>query len=99
MNLKENRGSFLVYKASAGSGKTYNLAKAYLEICLIHFNRDPHIYRKILGITFTNKAAAEMKTRILSFLQQLSEDKDTDLMREFTSIASAAEISRRHRFC
>lgn len=95
MNVKENRGSFLVYKASAGSGKTYNLAKAYLEICFTHFNRDPHIYRKILGITFTNKAAAEMKTRILSFLQQLSEDKDTDLMREFTSIASAAEISRR----
>lgn len=95
MNTSINNESFLVYKASAGSGKTFNLAKAYLQICFTHFDKDRYIYRKILGITFTNKAANEMKTRILSFLQKLSEDIDSELMKEFTDYLPKEEISRR----
>ena len=68
MHTTKNK-SFLIYKASAGSGKTYNLAKAYLAICFSNFADDKYIYRKILGITFTNKAVYEMKTRILHFLK------------------------------
>lgn len=55
---------FKIYNASAGSGKTYTLAKAYLRIVL----SSPKGYRQILAITFTNKAVNEMKRRILDSL-------------------------------
>ena len=61
-----------ILKASAGSGKTYNLARAYLE-CLFK-SKDRYAYRHILAVTFTNKATAEMKSRILKELYILSED-------------------------
>ena len=53
-----------VYKASAGSGKTFTLAVNYIKILLCN----PHSYRNILAVTFTNKATEEMKLRILSQL-------------------------------
>ena len=53
-----------VYKASAGSGKTFTLAVNYIKILL----NNPHSYRNILAVTFTNKATEEMKLRILSQL-------------------------------
>ncbi|MFN6944198.1 MAG: UvrD-helicase domain-containing protein [Cytophagaceae bacterium] len=62
--------SLCIYKSSAGSGKTYNLAREYLQIVL----KDPRAYRYILAITFTNKATAEMKGRILKFLSLLAEE-------------------------
>lgn len=92
MNNIFNNASFLVYKASAGSGKTFNLAKAYLNICFSHFDKDKFIYRKILGITFTNKAVNEMKSRILLFLQLLSEGKDAELMSHFTEILKPEQV-------
>jgi len=58
----------LIYKASAGSGKTFTLVKAYLKIVIA----DPFDYRHILAITFTNKATTEMKERILSELYKLT---------------------------
>ena len=62
--------NFVTYNSSAGSGKTYTLVKEYLKIAL---ETDyPHQYKHILAITFTNKAAAEMKQRIISSLQALS---------------------------
>ena len=54
----------LVYKASAGSGKTFTLAVEYIK----HLILNPHAYRQILAVTFTNKATAEMKERILQQL-------------------------------
>ena len=53
-----------VYKASAGSGKTFTLATEYIT----HLVRNPGSYRNILAVTFTNKATEEMKMRILSQL-------------------------------
>ena len=58
--------SFTVYKSSAGSGKTYNLVKEYLKLILAN----PADFRKILAITFTHKAAEEMKSRIMDTLLQ-----------------------------
>lgn len=53
-----------VYKASAGSGKTFTLALEYIKLIV----KNPKNYRSILAVTFTNKATAEMKQRILSQL-------------------------------
>ena len=56
--------SLTVYTASAGSGKTFTLAVEYFKLLI----KDPYNYRKILAVTFTNKATEEMKMRILSQL-------------------------------
>ncbi len=53
-----------VYKASAGSGKTFTLATEYIRLLV----ENPTSYRNILAVTFTNKATEEMKMRILSQL-------------------------------
>ncbi|MBQ6379790.1 MAG: UvrD-helicase domain-containing protein [Prevotella sp.] len=53
-----------VYKASAGSGKTFTLATEYIRLLV----ENPQSYRTILAVTFTNKATEEMKMRILSQL-------------------------------
>ena len=59
-----------VLSASAGSGKTHNLAKTYIEMLLS--SPDDRAYRHILAVTFTNKATAEMKGRILEELHKLA---------------------------
>ena len=63
-------GKLLKYSASAGSGKTHALTAFYLSRVL----RDPGAYRRILAVTFTNSAAAEMKSRILQRLSLLGEE-------------------------
>ena len=60
--------AFDIYKASAGSGKTFSLTLHYLQLAL----EQPVSYRSILAVTFTNKATAEMKHRILEVLQGLA---------------------------
>lgn len=70
-----------IYKASAGSGKTFRLAYEYIRLILLHhdpdsgrkaINRNPlEAHRAILAITFTNKATEEMKRRILHELALL----------------------------
>lgn len=64
----------VVYKASAGSGKTFTLAIEYIKKLI----ENPKAYRQILAVTFTNKATAEMKERILSQLYGIwMDDKDS----------------------
>ncbi|MEO0897313.1 MAG: UvrD-helicase domain-containing protein [Bacteroidota bacterium] len=58
----------VIYKSSAGSGKTYTLVLEYLKIIIL----DPGSYRHILAVTFTNKATEEMKNRIISSLGTLA---------------------------
>ncbi len=84
------RKSLIVYKASAGSGKTFTLATEYIKQLV----QNPQNYRAILAVTFTNKATEEMKMRILSQLygiwKQLADSEsyvhkietDTGLSRE-----------------
>lgn len=57
-----------VYKASAGSGKTFTLAVEYIKLLI----ENPENYKHILAVTFTNKATGEMKSRILSQLFGIS---------------------------
>ena len=61
-------GTLTIYSASAGSGKTHQLAGIYLEKLF----RSRLSYRKILAVTFTHKATAEMKSRILEELNKLA---------------------------
>ena len=67
---------FQIYSASAGSGKTFTLVKEYLKICLTDESNLKFI--EILAITFTNKAAAEMKERIIQSLISFSGFSPTD---------------------
>ncbi|WP_248724460.1 exodeoxyribonuclease V subunit beta [Seonamhaeicola sp. ML3] len=69
--MVQNR-SFIIYNASAGSGKTFTLVKEYLKILLE--SKHPEKFKHILAITFTNKAVAEMKERIIEMLKLFSED-------------------------
>lgn len=61
---------FLIYKSSAGSGKTTTLIYIFLKLSLA--SSDANRFKKILAITFTNKAAAEMKERLISELNKIS---------------------------
>ncbi len=58
----------LLYNASAGSGKTFQLAQRFLVLAF----KSPQTWKKILAVTFTNKATIEMKVRILRELDVLS---------------------------
>lgn len=65
-----------IYRASAGSGKTFTLAIEYIKLLI----NNPYCYNSILAVTFTNKATEEMKHRILSQLYGIwkgLDDSDT----------------------
>ncbi len=64
--------AFTLYSASAGSGKTYALTKAYLKRLLSSSAATP--FRQFLALTFTNKAVEEMKTRVLGSLHNFSQE-------------------------
>lgn len=68
--------AFTLYNASAGSGKTYTLTKEYLKIILLANQNDA--YKKILAITFTNKAVEEMKNRVIDSLFEFSKEKTSE---------------------
>jgi ATP-dependent helicase/nuclease subunit A len=71
------KGTLTLYSASAGSGKTYTLTEIYLTSLF----RSRYSYRKILAVTFTNKATAEMKSRILDNLYKLASGQDCDYLK------------------
>ncbi len=74
--MKQN---FHIYRSSAGSGKTYTLALNFIAISLKGGEYGyENYYKNILAITFTNKAASEMKDRVLFYLDQLSKKQDVD---------------------
>ena len=74
-----------ILKASAGSGKTFSLTLHYLSLLLTNENN----YRETLAVTFTNKATAEMKDRILSVLQGLALASETDKIKDVRNLLLA----------
>ena len=84
MNTQSN---FQIYNASAGSGKTFALVKEYLKI--LYKSDSLYSFQNILAITFTNKAAAEMKERILNSLMEFSkldtENNTNDLFKKIVA--------------
>lgn len=86
--------NFEIVRASAGSGKTYRLVLMYLE-CALQYE-DPRSFRRILALTFTNKAAAEMKSRILEDLEKLSLG-ESDKLSMLSELLSLSPIQVKHR--
>lgn len=70
-----------VYRASAGAGKTHKLTGEYLKLLFAHQNA----YRRILAVTFTNKATDEMKSRIVEELYVLASGKKSSFVGLLTS--------------
>ncbi|TFH23379.1 MAG: hypothetical protein E4H10_12245, partial [Bacteroidia bacterium] len=81
-----------IYKASAGSGKTFALTLAYLKLLYTI----PGIYRHILAVTFTNKAAGEMKQRILGCLHCLSRPDERGCEEELKQLKEATGQDEAH---
>ena len=78
----------LVYRSSAGSGKTYTLVKTYLS--LLFKIKSNFGFKQILAITFTNKAAEEMKKRVLTALDEISSEGEKNKL--------AIEVSKENNF-
>ena len=89
-----SESSFLFYNAGAGSGKTYTLSKTYIK--RLFESNHPRPFQNLLGITFTNKAVAEMKDRILKSLWYFSDDslpKDGTKDQLLSDLCSDLDIS------
>ena len=92
---------FTVLHSSAGAGKTHALVKRYLVLAL--GKKDADTYAGILALTFTNKAAAEMRERVLEYLEALASGKplekatEKDVLNEVMAQAGigADEVHRR----
>src|SRR5574344_765926 len=83
---------FLIYRASAGSGKTFTLVKHYLELAFaVPDNELSTRFRSILAITFTNKAANEMKERILRELDNMVMGYESEMAKQIVSELSYTE--------
>ncbi|MBN2742974.1 MAG: UvrD-helicase domain-containing protein [Marinilabiliaceae bacterium] len=81
-----------IYRASAGSGKTYTLTREFINLLFAH-DED---YRHTLAVTFTNKATAEMKGRIIKSLYELwTTNLHSDWMAELAQKAGSEEAVRR----
>ncbi len=83
MSLESMSKKFKIYRSSAGSGKTYELAINYVRLAIANASEaeswDPDSYKSILALTFTKAAAEEMKQRVLDFLRALSQLKENTL--------------------
>jgi len=77
-----------LYRASAGSGKTFALTLEYLKLMF----RNPGSHRNILAVTFTNRAAGEMKERILKRLHALSTGKGDQHPNEMAALKSVSGL-------
>ena len=78
-----------IYTSSAGSGKTFTLVKEYLNIVL----QRPEEYRHILAITFTNKAANEMKSRVIEALISLESGEPSELRSKLEETVPSKNIT------
>jgi ATP-dependent exoDNAse (exonuclease V) beta subunit len=93
----DDMGEIKIFRASAGSGKTHRLTQEYLNL----LNKDERAYRRILAVTFTNKATEEMKRRVIEYLFNESLKGDvmsSKLLKNILHDYSAFNISTIDRF-
>jgi len=86
--------TFNIYKASAGSGKTYTLVKEYIKRGLTAKHKISH--KSLLAITFTNKAASEMKTRIVDTLFHFSNGPDNIKNNSYRTLYAELKIELKY---
>lgn len=87
--MNQFKKKYILIKASAGSGKTYSISSEYISFILKH----PDEIKNVLAITFTNKAASEMKNRILNLLKSLTGtgDENKNFKKQISSILDIDE--------
>ena len=85
--------SVKILRASAGSGKTYQLAYAYVREVV----RVPECYRNILAVTFTNKATEEMKRRIVEEINRLASNQKSNYLNDLCSDLGLSDTDVRNR--
>ncbi|TXK72638.1 exodeoxyribonuclease V subunit beta [Mesonia sp. HuA40] len=91
MSTQQKQPSFIIYNASAGSGKTFTMVKEYLQLVLQA--PKPDYYKHILAITFTNKAVSELKSRVLHALIDFSqEDTPKNSRALFEAVAESVQL-------
>lgn len=73
-NPESSNKNLVIYRASAGAGKTHKLTEEYLRLLFTY----PYAYKHILAVTFTNKATDEMKVRIIEELYNLASGRKSD---------------------
>ncbi|WP_339044747.1 UvrD-helicase domain-containing protein [Cardinium endosymbiont of Tipula unca] len=84
----------LIYRASAGAGKTHTLVTHYIKWALKY----PNAFKHILAVTFTNRATQEMKQRILAYLYSLSVAEQTVLLETLCQAGwKVAELQQRSK--
>ena len=84
-------GTLTIFSASAGSGKTYNLTRVYLEMLF----SSRFSYRRILAVTFTHKATSEMKGRILDELSNLAYGNESRYLEGLIKSTGKSEMELR----
>jgi ATP-dependent exoDNAse (exonuclease V) beta subunit len=82
-----------IIRASAGSGKTFTLTREYLRLALHNVDA----YRHILAVTFTNKATAEMKSRLISELYRLAAGEESKYLPDFVNTFGVSEDELRKK--
>lgn len=82
-----------IYRASAGAGKTHKLTGEYLTLLFT----GPGAYRRILAVTFTNKATDEMKSRIIDELYRLASGQKSDYLKLLQSEYSLTDVQVRRQ--
>ncbi len=82
-----------IYKASAGSGKTYTLTGEYISLLF----ENPNNYSSTLAVTFTNKATAEMRGRILNKLYEIYKNETNDYVDDLKRKYNISEEEVRQR--
>ena len=90
------KGENILVAAAAGSGKTAVLVERIIQKVI----KDKIDIDKILVVTFTNAAAAEMRERILDAIyKKLEETPDDEHLQKQIILLGKANISTIHSFC
>ncbi|MDD2596272.1 MAG: UvrD-helicase domain-containing protein [Candidatus Cloacimonetes bacterium] len=69
-----------IITASAGTGKTYRLSLEFIALILKYYEHPDFQLDSILALTFTRKATAEIRERIVKNLDELIQKPDSDLI-------------------
>ncbi|MCQ2298090.1 MAG: UvrD-helicase domain-containing protein [Bacteroidales bacterium] len=96
----QNKSSLIVRKASAGAGKTFTLVKEYIKLAFSgrHEEDLDQQFARILAITFTNKAANEMKERIMGYLEEIASEGAESGMAQAINNDTGMDFARMQRY-